>query len=287
MEPEKSDQRTASSVSHQIEALSTRIEILTLKLEKQSLDSPDKDKPKKSWWTTAVEIVGLPAAILAILFQFSQTAVNFSQPAKTAAETEKIRTEELKLRVELQKQLDELSEKKTKNVTAYEKEFENALPRIEETISKLNQVQQQSSSLSLDRSIAKYLVIYVVFFGIGLFFSIVSHVWSTLLSSIRNSIYAFYMYKRIEGDPKSQDHARKRRERIQKILPFADSILSQVPYIAEWSVRVAVFVALLIPFFNELAVYLGSTETYDSIMQSVRSANVGEAIARVKNMLFP
>ncbi|GAB2843264.1 hypothetical protein GCM10027277_08320 [Pseudoduganella ginsengisoli] len=274
-----------SSSDMRLELLATKIDLLATKLERQGADSDGKDKPKKPWWTVTVEILALPALIVAILFQFTQTTANLRTPEKTAAETEKLRTEELKIRADLALQHETLSEKKGQGTAAYRSELEKALPRLEETITKLGQVQQQSKRWAFDHALVKYLLLWTVFMGIGLFFDIVSQIWHALISSVRNTINAVYLYKHISGTGPEVEKRRKRQDLARKVYPFLDSLLYPVPHLLNWAVRISIFVAIIIPFFNEMAAYLGSKDTFDSLLLSARQLNVGEAIAKLQAIL--
>ena len=266
------------------EALNAKLEILSLKLDKQSLTTDQKSEAKKAWWTTAIEILGLPALVVAILFQVSQTTSNIGVPEKTAAETAKIRTEELKARAELEQLIDDLAEKKGQGIAEYRNEIEQTIPKLEETIEKLSAIQKQSNKWSIERLFALYIVLWIVYVGVGLVFEIISHVWSALLSSASNYIYGLRTYDEENHKPVAESK-RKKIERLQKIMPWVHSLLGPLPYLAEWAIRLSIFVALLIPFFDQILGYLGSSYSFESFYEAAKELDLAKLIAQLKTLL--
>src|SRR5262245_3026828 len=121
----------AAALLREITAL--RIDQDKREIERQRLELEDSKKtpPPKKWWASAIEILALPAAVIAIVVQLTNASSTVQTTAKTQAETEKIKVEEMKTRVELQKMLDELAETKKKGVTAYRDEIEKTLPQLQ------------------------------------------------------------------------------------------------------------------------------------------------------------
>ena len=266
-----------------VEVLKAKMELISLKLDQQSTTAgKDNSSDKKAWWTTAVEILALPALVVAILLQVSQTTSNIGVPEKTAAETAKIRTEELKARVELESLIDGLAEKKGEGIAEYREEIEKTIPRLEETIEKLSKIERQSEKWSIEALFALYIVLWIVYVGVSLVFEIISHIWSTILNSVSNMIYGLDSY-----DPDNPISKKRRKviERLRKIVPWVHSFLGPVPHLIEWAIRLSIFIALLIPFFDQVSLFLGSNHNFESILESAKSLDLGGVIAKLKSIL--
>jgi uncharacterized membrane-anchored protein YhcB (DUF1043 family) len=101
-----------AALSREIASLRLEQDKRELERQRRELEESKKAAPPKAWWASAVEILALPAAVIAIVVQFTNASSTVQTTAKTEAETAKIRVEEVKTRVELQKMLDDLAETK-------------------------------------------------------------------------------------------------------------------------------------------------------------------------------
>ncbi len=263
-----------------VQALTQKLEILSLKLEKQALESQMKAPASKPWWGTLLEFLALPAAILAIVLQITQTSGTFETQEKTVAETEKIRTEEIKTRVELQQLLDSIAEKKQKGVQAYRDEVERTLPQLKAAVERLQALESQSSRFSIGISLTKFVILWVVFHAVDLAFDVLAQVWATLLSGT-----AIAVFNRKEASKEGR-RDRIRRERMQRFMTWSVTVLSPVPSILRWSIQLSIFIALVIPLFDELAKLLGSNVTFISVFESAKALKIGEAIGKIRIILF-
>lgn len=142
-----------------------RLDLLEIehKIDQRRRDSEAANKAPlaKPWWASAIEFLALPAAIVAIVLQLTQASSNVQTSAKFEAETAKLRTDEVKTRVELQRMLDDLAETKKRGITAYREEVEKAIPQLQQTIERLRILEAQSKTVTLERSIAKYVLLWV------------------------------------------------------------------------------------------------------------------------------
>ena len=268
-----------SIVQSEIKALTDRLEILSLKLDKQSLEASAKAPATKPWWGTLLEFLALPAAILAIVFQIVQTTGTVGTGAKTEAETEKIKTEEIKTRVELQVLLDSIAEKRQQGAEAYKNEIEKTLPKLQETVERLKALEAQSNRFLIESTLAKFVLLWIIFHAVGLVFDIFSQLWSTLLSG---GALAIFNRKLKNRDEKS----REKSERVRKLTTWAVAVLSPVPSILRWSVQLSIFIALMVPLFDEISRVLGSDITFQAVFNSAKSLSIGDAIGKVRLILF-
>lgn len=273
--------------SAEVSALAKEIASLRLEQDRRELDrqrreleESKKSPPAKPWWASALEILALPAAVIAIVVQFTNASSTVQTTAKTEAETAKIKVEEIKTRVELQKMLDDLAETKQKGVTAYREEIERTLPQLQQTIERLRVVESQSKAVALERSLAKYVLLWVLFHFVGLIFDIVSQVWSALLSSVSTLVRTI----RFKGKDGREDYERQRR--LSNVLQWAQLVLYPLPSILRWSLQLSIFIALMIPLFNEVSIAIGSRTSFDIVMEQARHLEVGAALSTMKQLLF-
>lgn len=261
-----------------------RLTILSEKLDRnnEKLDT-ETSKKAKSWWTIIVEILGIPAIVVAILLQINQLTVTKGTQEKTSAETEKLKIDSLKTRVELEGLLNDLAEKKQTGVAAYRKQIEETLPKIEATLYKLRSIEQKNHQSTLQRLVVVFVAMWVVFTGLGLFFEMLNHIWSTLLTLLSNTIYSLDSY---ESDKPRNPKQYKRIHRMQRLFLWMHSLLSPVPSILHWSIRVSIFIAILVPFFDQICNLSGSNDTFNSIAKAASHGEIATAIARIKNILL-
>ena len=267
-----------SNVEFQL--LAKKLELMELEQKRRDLETQTKSPKSKPWWASVVEFLALPAAVIAIVFQFTQASGNVQTAAKTEAETSKIRVEEVKARVELQKMLDELAGSKEKGITAYRSEIEKALPRLQETVERLQLIESQSKAVSLEMSLAKYVLLWVLFHFVGLIFDVVYQVWSALTDSLRTFLFGLKLKDKNGND----DH--KRREKMIRYYSWFDVLLRPVPTVLRWSIQLSIFLALMIPLFNEISFALGHRTSFEEVMAQAKELEFGVALSTMKKILF-
>jgi hypothetical protein len=261
-----------------ITELKLTVDNLTNKIDKLSFDLTNKkgDKEKEgskfeNWIKNLSLLLGIPGIIIALIFQLSQTKGSDALTEKTKAETEQIKMNTLKQKTDIV--LDSLINLKTQNVQEYKTIINNELPKLRETITQLEKVNVQRQN---QNTVFKYIVLYIAFVGIGLIFSIFSTFWSSLLNVLMRIVY-----KRTKDSYKH-----KGQERLRNFAEIGLYILGPLPTILDFFIRISLFVALLIPLFNETAILLGSNITFDNVWQNVRHWNFSEAVQQLKSILF-
>jgi hypothetical protein len=257
-----------------LETLSSRVDNVSMKVDAAAMKAGLPTDQKQPWWTTLTAVLGIPGLIFLMYLQFSQGGEAKANTQKSIAETEKVRTEELKARAELQTELETLTAKKTQGITLYQKQLNESLPKLQQTIEKLNAATLAKQSVNRDL-LLQYVLLWIFIWGIGLMFNLISMAWNyatsvpfTLFFSLRNS------------------HS-KLSERIQRIAPVAITVLGAVPGILRVSVEVFIFFALFVPLFDQVATSSGSPVRFQGVAHSVRSLQIGEAIGQVRHALFP
>lgn len=260
--------------------LAKKIELLELEQRKRELMEATRAPSAKPWWESAIAFLGLPATILAIVFQLTQTSDTVQTTAKTAAETAKLRVEEVKTRVELQNMLEDLAETKKKGVSAYREEVERTIPQLQQTVERLRLIESQSGAALLERSLAKYVLLWVLFHFVGLVFDVVFEVWSALLNGISTFLYGL----RLKNKDGQEDH--KRRARLLAYTSWTNLILRPVPNVLRWSLQLSIFFVLMVPLFNEVALSLGAKIPFEAVMLQAKNLEIGEALSTMKQILF-
>jgi hypothetical protein len=255
-----------------LQPLTERIDLLSLKLQKQELQRGLETEDKKPWWSTAIQFLALPAAVLAILLQAGNVLSVAPDRDKTLAEAAKTRAETLKTQAELELLLDQIAGKRGEGVKAYQEEIERTLPQLRETLARLDALVRPRSLF--EELFPKYIILWALFLGVALIFQILQQFWSLGLSSATALIFA-------SDKPPSE-----RRKRARRVFSVAVPILHPLPNLLDWAIRVVIFGALVVPLFDEVATALGSDFTFSSVWESARELNFGEAVSRVKVILF-
>lgn len=268
-----------STTSTEVLRLERKIEILELEQKRRDLEVEKRQAPKP-WWTSAIEFLALPAAIIAIVVQLTGALGTVTEQEKTKAETEKIRTEEVKTRAELQGIVDDLAEKKRKGVESYRSEVEKALPQLESTLAKLKSINTESDKAVLQTILPKYILLWIAFHAVGLLADVISQIWSAMLSSVAIAIFTRRRDKKLT-------RAQELRWRtIERGTQWSVAILGPAPNILRWSIQLSLFVALMIPLFDETAHLLGSSFVFEDLLDSAKSADLQGILLKLQNILF-
>lgn len=275
MSEEVKNKAEANDRNTSLEPLSTKLDLLSLKLEKLEVKAGIPTKEKQSWWSVATQFLGLPALIILMVLQLSQTKQTTYDTDKSVAEAAKIRTEELKTRAELQELLDKLAEKKAIGLATYQQQLNETLPKLEQTIAKLgefNRVDTQRTNLNL---FSKYLILWIFLYAVSLFLEIISTLWGSIITIFTATVYS----REYIEDSNFQ-------KRLRKYTQLFVPILSPLPQILRLAVNAFLLFAVLAPFFNQQSGLLGSQLTFDSIIDSLKQLSIGGAVEKIRQILF-
>lgn len=259
------------------EELARRLQLLELELRKRELESATKPK---AWWATVLEFLTLPAAVLAIVIQLTQASGNIKTETKTEVETTKAKVDTEKALLETEKLQLELAALRSKGPAVATQDVERLVPRLEESVERLRALQAQPQQPLLSAALAKFVVLWILFHAIGLVFDVIQQVWGSMLSGT-----VLYVFNKEQPHPHDEKQARKHRTRL-KLAQWAAAILSPVPSVLRWSLQLSVFVALMIPLFDEVARTLGSGFVFDTLIRQAAHLELGEALATLKQLLF-
>jgi CHAT domain-containing protein len=116
---------------------------------KPSESTANRTEDKTPWYMKAIQILGVPAALLAIFVQWGQFNLNSGSTEKSRAEAAKINVETEELKIELQKKTEAL---KTSSVATTDlSSVNNAIATINETLSRAEKLNnEETKSLFVD-----------------------------------------------------------------------------------------------------------------------------------------
>lgn len=263
------------ALKNTLDSLAIEIKQLKLKIEESKQQDKNKEKETTStkfenWIKNLSMLLGIPGIIVALLFQINQAKGSDAQVEKTRAETEQIRLNTLKQKTEFI--LDTLINNKTKNIEEYKTLINKELPKLNQTILQLEQatIRQQNQNLFF-----KYIILWIVFIGIGFFTGIVSTFWSSLLNVSRQLIYQ-----------RLRSVNSKRQQKFFNAAEISMNFLSPLPTIIDLFLRLSLFIALLIPLFNETALLLGATTDFSQVFDKIKNWQFSQAVQELKTILF-
>ncbi|OOG11272.1 hypothetical protein [Pseudomonas sp. C9] len=255
------------------ERLKLRIEVLELELRKQSATPP-----LDSWWAKWINFLILPAAILGIVLQLTQASGDIKTQTKTDAETIKTKAETTKSLLETEKLQIELAELRQKGTAVPREEFEKLVPRLEASVGQLRTFQSQVQAIAFIQTLGKFIILWILFHAIGLIFDIFNQFWGPM-------VVGSYMFA-----IRDRDNLTARQRQYQKIVRKAGQwlvmALNAIPEVLRWSLQLSIFVALMIPLFNEVIRGFGSSLTFDTVIVQAQDLGIGQALAELKAILF-
>lgn len=108
----------------------------------------------------------------------------------------------------------------------------------------------------------------------------IHEIWNALTNAARNLLWSF-KFRDKEG---REDY--KKRERVHQYVQWADLIIRPVPNVLRWSLQLSIFVALMIPLFNEIASSFGSPQTFEAVLIHAKDMDVSATLSTMKDILF-
>lgn len=264
------------------------IELATVKAKLDLLEVENKKRDassaqQKNWISTITQSLLVPAAILALVLQFTEVGSGVANTEKAGAETEKIRVETLKARAELEKQLDELASAKSDGIKSYRKQVELIVPKLQQASESLKELQKSSDQNLITKLFAKYIIIVFIFHIIGLTFDIFAQIWNYIVTT--GHVFVNRQINKINEN--LSDSQIKKRTARRYFMIYGITIASSLPNILRWSISLAVFIALFIPLFDETALALGSSVTFYDLWVDASAFRISKAINTLRDMLFP
>lgn len=273
-------------LQHEVEKLGWRIDQLSTvtlavdRLERRtdsSIEKLDKlaanDKPKETWWGVATKVLGVPALVVLMYMQLSQGKEATDTAALKRAEIAKVNTEEIKTRAELQTTLDELTAKRAVGTEEYQRQLSRTLPELTASLDRLQQLNVAAVPTVRQDNLTRYLLVWVFLIAVGVLFSIINSVWSPLVSIASSTMYAI------------NRGGSKRAERVRRLVPVLQPLLYPIPSLLHILIDVALFTAVLIPLFNQLAASVGSPVTFEQIVRSLARFDFTRAVELLRSVV--
>jgi hypothetical protein len=236
--------------------------------------SPSDKKP--AWWLTAIQFLGLPAAVIAIVMQSGQTAQVFQSKDKTLAEVHKTEAEAQKtqaeteqLRLDLKEKEAKLASQKVSGAAQNVAQLDATINSIRATLSSIDVVSRKLRYERAELLLSKYVVLWAAIWAVGIVFDIFTQLWNLVSSSIVASIFT---------RPYSDS---RRREKLVRRLSIVLPVLNQLPHFLRWAFQLSILVALVGPLFDSLAAFNGSSVTLRSVFNSILTAHFSTAVAKI------
>jgi len=285
----------------EIEALKTQVTEMRLEMRLKALESNTADQrapAPKSWWQTAAEVIAVPTAIVLLVFQITQVTGSFHTDRKTEVETTKLQADELKTRLETQKMLDELAASRAKGMDAYRQELDKTLPKLTDSINKLQQIDTLTRPKITELVIAKFIILWIIFTALGLAFDLVQQAWGPMFIAVYLPYNSWLKRRRdliSERLARTKDstadflrlnNAHRRIEFIKRTTPFVITFIGAIPNILRWSIQISIFIALFVPLFDEIAASLGSDYRFRDLFRQAMHLDLSRVLTTLRSILF-
>ena len=267
--PEEQNIDPVVRVSDDPELRKRQLQLLDLQIE-EAKDKVTKDKAPKKWSQATIEFLALPTAVVTIaggiitatgnLHPTHNTVGAASSSVPSVAQPSTGRTGEVSVPVPLSKQ----------NEAA--------------------QAGSQQSVPALTSTIAKFILLWILFSVVNLVFEVIDRIWAFLLTGGFMSLNT--IRRRLqEGKEQEDDGAPtgKRRGRMQRLAPYFQVVfvvIGQAPSILRWSIQLSLFYILLGPLFDEIAISFGSTTRFSEIMREIEHFQFSYMFATMRQLLF-
>jgi hypothetical protein len=262
------------SLSNKLGAVSNTIDKLANKLD------PDAKSQKtglveklEGWLKSLILILGIPGIIVTLFIQLRQPDNVKADTESKLAEARQKNAEAMKLEREIQASIDTIKLKSTKDIEAYNSLLNDNLPNLQTVINQFENARVQAQNQNI---MFKYIILWVIFIGLGGFFELFSTFWSSLVT------FSYLIIDRRSTKVKNENT----RRRFRNISQFAIVILSPFPTILKIIIEISIFFALMVPIFNETAILLNSDKSFESVSKEFSKLHVGKAIDTVRQIII-
>jgi hypothetical protein len=268
--------------------------------------APTATASAKPWWATLTEFLALPAIIILMFMQFTEGNVNRMTPAQIEAQIAASRAAEAKDRAETQEVLDRLQVARS---SGSQKEFQKSIADLQ---SRLDHLGSASTKLASGKTVIEtFVLLWIVNMVVGLGLDVLHYLWGMLTGlvfSLSNTLISRHedrMYQRREAGYRSAEglsgeSVRQARDKVEAevqasrdrmrflrgALTYFGVLSSVVVNLVSWSVRVAVFLALFVPFFDMLLRSTGSSASLAWTLEPVRGLDFAAFLDRAQSVVF-
>jgi hypothetical protein len=300
------------------ELLTAKLDLIREKIE--GVKPPDK-KETSPWYVVAVGVLGVPAITILMIMNFSQYQANNLTTEKTIQETTKTKLEIEQLRA---KATELKATVKSEDIQSLKSSLNDVIPLLQQSASRLER-QRPKTTPSIETSfLLRFIVAWAFLNFIGVAFSAFFVGWDLIVqfpytfSNIRRQ--QIRNHERIAEEKLRKQHIEeerkyqldrshegredfnerqhkertdlyalfeRRRARLDLWLQGSSSILRIFPRILQVSLQVAVFVVIIIPMFDLVAVQMGSRVRFENVLSSAKQLDFGKSLLYVRELVVP
>jgi len=252
-----------------------------LEIKRKELEKIGSPSPRKPWWTLAVEFLALPTAVIGLAVAFTTASGNVSTERKTAVETEQIKAN-LNKAAEAGRLATDLSEKEKQGPKAFEQAVAQNANKIKESLERLQRLEEQNARITVQTTVLKFVLLWILFIVVGLIFDIIGAAWSVVVNTSSLFMYEILNSRREKYSEKFE----KRRRLLQRLVHGLVIVLGQVPNVLRWSIQLSIFAVLLGPLFNEISVAFGSGIQFNDVLREAKHLHFGAMLSLMRQLLF-
>ena len=169
------------------------------------------------------------------------------------------------------------------------------LPKIDAAYQRLQDLSITQPRFETWNLLLKALLIWATLTALNLFFHVFHNVWNLLTDGAMSALHLMqpsYPDRSQFTNESAYNEAYERYEKKGKKLrqavwvAFAVGVpLRALPGFFDWVIRVFIFIALTLPFAEQIAISIGSQIQLVEVFESAAHFNFGEAISKLRLMI--
>ena len=234
----------------------------------------DKEEKPKSWWEVATQFLALPAILILMVMQFTTAANNVAVIGGGDLQKEKTKAEIAKLKVDTLQGLDKLQQD-----ASGRQNREAVSASVDDLRRKIDALADASSRSRAHRPVLEiFILVWAISSLVSLFTEIISHTWGTVMGALFASANTL-LYRSGRGS-----QASRLASLLKGALPFVALVISPMGNLIGWSVRLALFTALVMPTFDYV---VGEPGKLAEITKPLLHGDVGAFLADARRVIFP
>jgi hypothetical protein len=296
------------------ELLATKLDLIR---EKMEVLKPPEKKEASPWYVVIVGILGVPAIIILMIMNFSQYQTSTFTTEKTIQETTKTKLEIEQLR---SKAAELKATVKSEDIQSLKSSLNDVIPLLQQSATRLERQGNITSSIETS-FLLRFIVAWAFLNFIGVVFSAFFAGWDLIVQfpytfgnirrqQIRNQERFAEDKQRKRHQEESKNYQRqsqddledfyerqhkeqkdlyslfeRRRHRLDLWIQGLSSILRVFPRLFQVSLQVAVFVVIIIPMFDQVAVRMGSKVRFENVLSSAKQLDFNKSLSYVRELV--
>ena len=296
------------------ELLATKLDLIREKME--VLKSPEK-KEAPPWYVVMGGILSVPAMVIVMIMNFSQyqtstvtTEKEIKETTKTKLEIEQLRSKAVELKATV----------KSEDIQSLKSSLNDVIPLLQQSATRLERQGNITSSIETS-FLLRFIVTWAFLNFIGVFFSAFFTGWNLIVQfpytfgnirrqQIRNQERFAEDKQRKRHQEERKNYQRQnqddledfdeRQQKEQKDLHLLferrsnrlalwieglSLILRVFPQLFQVSLQVAVFIVIIIPMFDQVAVSMGSKVRFQHVLSSAKQLNFNKSLSYVRELV--